>query len=234
MAASPPVGHDEHPSEKSRPDPYIFCKTPNVTFNTSGTAAREEQAGDAGRDEGYNRGDYDQYIREDLHSRVFVDFEAFIKSALHVPHDWKTAWGPAIEAVKEDQNFKRNHEKYRQECDGTGSHELTFLDPFVGTANAVLDILYKSKFDRISGTPKYYRVNDPKRIYGGVTSKFNLSPDLVVLREDCEPPEAKNLHWANPLHVLEFKPYDGAICDGTKLPRLLVDGKPAMNLFRGS
>ena len=207
----------------------ILTSTPH----NHGASVRKKVEGNTDRDEGCNRIDYDQYIREDLHSRVFVDFEAFIKSALHVPHDWKTAWRTAIETVKEDQNFKRNHEEYCKECDRTGSHESTFYDRLVNTANAVLGVVCKSNFVGISGTPQYYRVNDPKKIYGGVINKFNLSPDVVVLHENCKVAKGKNMHWANPLHVLEVKPYDGAICDGTKLPRLLVDGEPSTDRLHG-
>ena len=217
------------PSELDTSVRYDSPSTPS----SHGTAARKRQEGDTDRDEKYRRIDYDEYIREDLHSRVFVDFEAFIKSALHVPHDWRTLWGPAIKAVKEDKSFKEFHRKYCEQCDRPGPHEVDFYDPLVDTANSVLKVVYPSKFEGISGTPQYYRVNNPKRIWGGVMDKFKLSPDLVVVHKDLRPPVGKSLHWANPLHVLEVKPYDGAICDGTKIPRLIVDGKPVTSPIRG-
>ena len=64
----------------------------------------------------------------------------------------------------------------------------------------------------------------------------NLSPDVFVLHKDCRPFEG-NLHWANPLHILELKPYDSAICDGLDVPRLVVKGKAAccaLSLFESS
>jgi len=56
-------------------------------------------------DEAYSG--YDDCIHEDLTSRVFVDFEVFIKRFLHAPDDWKTLWGPAIDAVKVDSAFNK-------------------------------------------------------------------------------------------------------------------------------
>ena len=61
--------------------------------------------------------------------------------------------------------------------------------------------------------------------------KKGLSPDLVLLHKNRPPPRAgvnKLLHWANPLQVLEVKPYDNALCDGKNMPRLVVGGKYTM------
>ena len=210
-----------------------------------GSSIRKRQQEDADKDIRCKREDYDDYIREDFESRVFVDFEAFMKSVLHVPDNWKDAWGPAIAAIKRNKKFKKCHKEYCQKCDQLGLHETSFYEPFVNTANTVLKILSKSKFavsdieseSKRGGialtTPQYYRVNDPKRLSGGVINKNNLSPDLVVVHDDCRPPGEGRLHWANPLHVLEVKPYDSAICDGENIPRLLVNGKPTITAFYG-
>ena len=56
----------------------------------------------------FNPADYDNYIREDLGSRVFVDFDVFIKSVLHAPEDRGSAWGSAIEAVKAGSDITRD------------------------------------------------------------------------------------------------------------------------------
>jgi len=201
---------------------------PDLTPLSLGSSMRQRQEGDTDRVEKFNREDYDDYIREDLRSRVFVDFEVFMKYVLHVPDDWKTAWGPAIEAIKADPDFKGHHEEYCKQCNKYGSQEESFYAPLVNTANAVLDVLSRSTFDGISPKiPQYYHVNDPKKLRGGVFNKFNLSPDLVLLHDECQPSEKEDLHWANPLHILEVKPYDNALCDGTRLPRLVIDGQCA-------
>ena len=189
---------------------------------------RQKQEGDTDRVEKFNREDYDDYIREDLKSRVFVGFEVFMKYVLHVPDDWETAWGPAMEAVKADPDFEEQHKEYCKQCKKFGSQEKPFYAPLMNTANAVLDVLSRSTFDGISpNISQHYRVNDPKKLRGGVFNKFHLSPDLVLLHNECRPSEEEDLHWANPLHILEVKPYDNALCDGTTVPRLVIDGQCA-------
>ena len=150
---------------------------------------------------------------------------------LHVPRDWKTKWRPALNAVKADENFKKFHD-YCGLCDNGGTPESHFYPPLVNTANAVLDVVSESDFDDIpSGKHQYYRVNDPYRISGGVMNKSGLSPDLVLLDKDL-PHTNASLHWANPLHVLEVKPHDTAICDGKNMPRLVMNGKCPAGSFR--
>ncbi|KAF9644498.1 hypothetical protein BDM02DRAFT_3272377 [Thelephora ganbajun] len=204
---------------------------PDITPISLGSSIRQRQEGDTDRVEGYRRGDYDDYIREDLKSRVFVDLEVFMKNVLHVPDDWKTEWGPAIEAVKTDQKFEKHHEEYCQHCGRSSSQEVSFYKPLMNAANAVLDVLSRSTLgDASSGVPQYYHVNDPKKLRGGVINRVSLSPDLVVLHKECQPSKGEQLHWANPLHILEVKPFDGALCDGMNMPRLVVDGiDPVLN-----
>ena len=200
---------------------------PDITPLSLGSAMRQTQEDGADRVKKFNRADYDGYIREDLGSRVFVDFEVFMKCVLHVPDDWRSAWGPAIEAVKADTDFIDHHKAYCGKCNKSDEKENSFYPPLMKTANAALSILSRLTSSGISpGVPQYYHKNDPKKLRGGVINKFNLSPDIVVLHEDCRPSEEK-LHWANPLYVLEVKPYDNAICDGLDVPRLVVNGKGA-------
>ena len=206
----------------------IARSQPGPTPPNQGSSSRKGQEGDTDRDEKFAREDYDDYIREDLHSRVFVDLEVFLKSVLHAPNDWKTQWNPAIEKVKANKNFKAHHKEYCQRCEEVGALEAMFYDPLMDTANAVLDVVSRPEFKDIiseSGNPQYYQANSTKTLRGGVMSKKNLSPDLVVLPEGPEPAPGKNLHWANALHVLEVKHSDAAICDGMNMPRLIVDGK---------
>lgn len=127
-----------------------------------------------------------------------------MKYVLHVPNDWKTAWGQIIEATKADSDFRKRYEEYCKYCDKFGTQEKT---SFVSLANTVNS---QSTFDGIS----------PK------------SPDLVVLDKDRQPSEEEDPHWANPLHILEAKGRDDAFCDGKNTPRLVVDGEHATNSFR--
>jgi len=204
---------------------------PNTTPLSRGSSMCQRQESNTDRVEGYGREDYEDYIREDLRGRVFVDFEVFMKSVLHVPGDWETRWAPAIEAVKANDEFKKHHKEYTDCCASSGSLERPFYDPLVNTANAVLNVLSQTRFDDIpSKVAQYYHVNDPKRIRGGVINKANLSPDLVVLHDGCRPSAGEEgLHWANPLHILEVKPHGSTLCDGTNIPRLVIDGKRTMN-----
>ena len=199
---------------------------PDITPLSLGTASRQKLEGDTDRVEKFNVADYQGYIREDLKSRVFVDFEVFMKNVLHVPDDWKTAWGLAIEAVKADPNFTKYHEEYCLRCNQFGILEREFYQPLTNIANAVLNVLSRSTFDGIPPElSQYYRVNDPKVLRGGIFNKSNLSPDLVLLHNDCRPSGKEDLHWANPLHILEVKPFDNAICDGSGMYKLVIDGE---------
>lgn len=208
-----------------------------LTPPSRGSSVRQRQGGDIDRIDKYDRHDYEDYIREDLNCRVFVDFEVFMKYVLHVPDDWGTRWRRAINAVKADAEFNENHEKYCKLCEKEGTLEKDFYPPLVDTANAVLKVVSQPRFKRIPpGTPQYYHINHPHHIKGGVMNKRNLSPDLVLLHKNrphpASPGAVKSLHWANPLHVLEVKPYDNALCDGRNMPRLIVGGKRATGSLR--
>ena len=161
---------------------------------------------------GYKRDEYDEYIHEDLSSRVFVDFDVFMKSVLHVPDDWKTLWGPAIEAVKEDPNFYGCHERYHWLCSDPRPAETSFYESLMKTANAALDVLSQPKLESTPGIPQHYRVNDAKKLQGGVTNRVGLSPD--------------------PLHILAVKPCDDLLCGGENMPKLVVDGRLEATYFR--
>jgi len=203
---------------------------PKVTPLSRGSSIRQRQEGDTDRIEAYDRDDYEDYVDEDLKSRVFVDFGVFMKCVLDIPKDWNTQWKLVIDAVIADPNFGKHHKEYFEYCDGPGKREAPLYAPLAGMANAVLDILSRPECDRIdginSGIPQTYHINNPKKLQGGIFNKADLSPDLVVLHEGCKP-ELNNLHWANALHVLEVKPYGNAICDGGDMPRLVVDGESA-------
>jgi len=163
-----------------------------------------------------DREEYDdeEHVRKYLRRRVFVDYEVFMKYVLHVPEDWETKWRPALDAVKADANFKKYYENYCGLCGGNGALEQkNSYPPLVETANAVLDVVSRSNFNNIlSETRRCYRVG------GGVM-------DIDENHPRPGPDADKSLHRANPLHVLEVKPYDNVICDGKNMPRLVVNGK---------
>ena len=214
-----------------RPDPATV-QALLMTPNSCGSSVRRKQEGDTDRADKYDRGDYEEYIREDLSCRVFVDFEVFMKRVLHVPDDWRTQWGRDIEAVKGSTTFDRHRKRYSRLCDEGATQEKEFYPELVKMANAVLDVV-----SRVQNIPrkerKYYHVNDPNHLRGGMMSKKHLSPDLVQLdKEHPGPNKLTPLHWANPLHVMEVKPTDNALCDGTNMPRLVVGGKRARGCFR--
>jgi len=64
----------------------------------------------------------------------------------------------------------------------------------------------------------------------------DLSPDIVAVHEDFLPRllqgernerrlRSSSLTWAQPLQILEVKPWDNALIDGSCMPRLKVDGE---------
>ena len=208
---------------------------PEPTPLSRGSSIRQNQEGDTDRVEGYDRDDYEGYIDEDFKSRVFVDYGVFLEYVLHVPKDWKTQWKPVIATIVADPTFRQHYKEYIGHSNGSTTREELFYEPLAGMANAVLDFLSRPECVGIdgvdSGMPQTYRVNNPKKLQGGIFNKANLSPDLVVLHEGCNP-ESGNLHWANALHVLEVKPYRHTICDGSGMPRLVIDGeRPRISSF---
>lgn len=239
----PPMSTPHLPSSPTKPRTRISAlasslpvpKTPKskriVTVASTpiarGSAVRHRQEGDSNRFDKYDRAEYEDYIREDLNSRVFVDFEVFLKHVLLVPAEWRKTWGQAITAVKADATFRGHHKFYCDMSNEQGGHEIGFYPPLVAMANAVLEVIARSKFGDIPYERRqYYHINHPSRIKGGVMNKKGLSPDLIVLNKERPVPCAEErTHWANPLHVIEVKPYDTAICDGKSIPRLIVDGK---------
>ena len=210
-----------------RRDPSLISAPAGfITFTNNGSATGKREGDETDRVSSESRcDDYPDYIREDLYSRVFIDFEVFTKSVLHVPSDWKTLWGRAIEAVKENEKFKESLKTYREECDKCDLREKSFLEPLMHAVNTVLDVMSAPEFNSISRTSQCHHLNDPMHIRGGVMDSFGLSSDL---RKDYQPSTRRDLQ---PLHILEVSPYDGAICDGIGVPRLMVDGKPMTRPF---
>ena len=208
-----------------------------LTPVSRGAAIRRGQEGDPDRVDKYDRADYEDYIREDLGCRVFVDYEVFIKQVLHVPEKWRTMWGGAIRAIAADKEFNRHYQEYCEMCNTVGTPEKAFYSPLMETANAVLEVVSRSKFKHIpSEEHQYYCVTDVKHLKGGVMDKKSLCPDIVLMHKNRPPPSNPKdefVYWANPLHVLEVKPHDNALCDGENMPHLIVDGEHGRRGFGG-
>ena len=124
VSTSPPPPSVEPNGAPPRPPIQVHPETPRKdhsaachpkiqsTPQSHGSGSSTKHKGDADRNEGYVREDYEEYIREDLNSRVFVDFEVFMRSVLHVPVGWEAKWKPNIEAVKADPRFREHHDEY--------------------------------------------------------------------------------------------------------------------------
>ena len=267
-----------------RPEPRSLTRKPIIPTNPStpqakGTSAVLKQEPYTGLATKYDSDDYRQFIRQDFeHHRVFVGMEDFMTTVLHVPDDWRTQWGPAIQEIKVNQTFMDHHGSYTKHCDTPGSKESAFYAPLVNMVNAILDITSKSPLEYIRpNTPQRYVRNDPAKIFCGILNEAHLSPDIVAVHknlvrvpkkgkgkkpprkkdnlppkpseverpplekdeaenplldqddDDIERPRLKkaNLTWAQPLQVLEVKPFDSSIVDGSRMPRLMRNGKPA-------
>jgi len=157
-----------------------------------------------------------------------------MKHVLHVPDDWKTRWGPAIDAIKADATFSEHHEKYCGLCEEKGTTEEKFYPRLVEVINAALDMIFRTSFEGIpSERRQYHHIDNPSHVKGGVMNKRGLSPDLVLTQEGrCRPDTRGSPHRANPLQVLGAKSCDNALCDGKNIPRLVVGGKRARDYFR--
>jgi len=138
LPTQPVLKTPEHKHGPARP-------APDITPLSLGSSIRQRQEGDTDRVERYKREDYDDYIREDyddyiredLQSRVFVDFEVFMKHVLRVPNDWRTQWGWAIEAVKTDAVFNNHLGEYCRHCDNSSHWGQGVLE----TSGNILDTL---------------------------------------------------------------------------------------------
>jgi len=201
MSGPPPPLSPSPSAEPNEARPFLPSsmksqpKTPE--HDPRWSSVRQRQEGDTDRVDGYDCDDYEEYVREDLKSRVFVDFEVFMECVLHVPKDWNTRWESVIKTIKADPTFCGNLEGHRKYCNNRASLEVSFYEPLVGVANAIYDVLSRSECGGIDG------------IDSGIPQTTKPS----------------NLHWANALQVLEVKPHGNAICDGEGMPKLVVDGE---------
>jgi len=202
-----------------------------------GTSILQKLQLDTDEDQTYDINKYEQFITQDFdRHRVFVDIDVFMKHVLHVPDNWRALWGRTIRGIKRNGAFSTAHWDYHRQCAIWGVKESNFYQPLVAMGNAILDISKKSEDSVKPQTPQIYLRNDPKRVLCGVMP--NLSPDIVAVHDGFLPHirsgerdgrclVQSNLTWAQPLQALEVKPWDGALIDGSCMPRLKVKGKPA-------
>ena len=183
-----------------------------------------------------NSAKYEEFLTQDFERhRVFVDIDVFMERVLHVPSNWKEEWGSTIEAVKGDQLFNAAFQDYSKMCQD-GVLEVKYYQPLVKIANAVFKVTESSPNKSSKPvTQLQYFTNDPKRIDGGVIA-YGQSPDIVAVHKNflprMHPEEVENgcldrtrLTWTQPLQLLEVKPLNGALVDGSYMPRLLVNGE---------
>ena len=227
----------QFPPKTPEPKHDVAHSVPNLTPLSKGVAILQKLSPDADEPQKYDSAKYEQYITQDFEAhRVFVDIEVFMENVLHVPKNWKELWGPTIGRIKHDLDFSVAYLDYCSQCDTEGPEER-FYGPLVGMANAILACCYPSPDPCVwPRTRQHYLRNDPKRVLLGAMT--DLSPDIVAVHhgflsklkeEELAKGQIKqsNLSWAHPLQVLEVKPSGGALVDGSFMPRLMVNGKPA-------
>jgi len=147
----------------------------------------------------------DEYILGDFdYHRVFVDVDVFMKHILHVPENWRELWGRTITRIKHDETFLVSYWDYRRECAIQGAEESRFYRPLVDMANTVLEFSTEDSLDEPVKlrTPQRHLREDPKKVH----------------------PEGSNLTWAQ---SLEVESSDDALDDGSRIPRLKVNGERA-------
>ena len=218
--------------------PKATRPAPDPTPIALGTSVLQKLQLDEDEDQTYDIDKYEQFITQDFERhRVFVDIDVFMKHVLHVPENWKALWGRTIRGIKRNEAFSTAHWDYHRQCSTQGVKESNFYKPLVAMGNAILDVSKKSTDGSVKPqTPQLYLRNDPRKVLCGVMT--NLSPDIVAVHGGFLPHirseernerclEQSNLTWAQPLQALEVKPWDGALIDGSRMPRLKVNGKPS-------
>ena len=248
MPAPTPSGSCFLPNDLNDTSPLTFLSTRSVisgcqadatglvrgqTPLACGTSVVQKLRLDTDQPQKYSSDKYEQYIVQDFERhRVFVDIDVFMENVLHVPNDWRETWGDAIARIKVNGPFHNALIEYTHLCDTSGTPERDFYSPLVDMTNQILN-LSRSQESVKPQTPQRYLVNDPKRLSCGVIN--DLSPDIVAVHGDFlpyvdveeDPLKKPRMTWAHPLQVLEVKPWDNALVDGSCMPRLKVNGKRA-------
>ena len=174
---------------------------------------------------------YHRYIAHNLeHHRVFVDIEVFMGHVLHIPDNWRQLWGHTIKRIKLDIAFSTAHREYTHRVP-----KATLYKSLVDMGNAII---------RISGIPPDNSArsrirqrplkNGRSGVLGGAmnaaTPHTNDSPPHIWLKQrDKRPLDESNMRWAQPLLALQVESLDDALANGSCMPRLMVNGKRAIN-----
>ena len=155
---------------------------------------------------------------------------ALMENILHVSNDWREMWGDAITRVKLNGIFHTALMKYSHLCDTSGTLEREFYNLLVDMTNAILNCS-QSQDSVKPQAPQRYLVNGLKKLSCGVIN--DLSPDIVAVHGDFlpyanieeDPLKKPRMTWTHPLQVLEVKPWDNALVDGSCMLRLKVNGE---------
>ena len=150
----------------------------------------------------------DDYILGDFdYRRVFIDIDVFMEHVLHVPENWRGLWRRTIMRIKRDETFSISYWDYRRECGIRSPKESRFYRPLVDMSNAILKFSTEDSLDepvKLRTPPRYPRKN-PEKVH----------------------PEGSNPTRAQPLQVPEVELLDDALDDGSRIPRLKVNGEQA-------
>ena len=244
---SPPVETDQPRSIFPLPTPPVprtpkrkhsaIESAPNLTPTTRGTSVLQALKNAANEAKKYDSSKYEEYIVQDFERhRVFVDIDVFMRHVLHVPDNWKELWGGIINKIERDKDFSTSYIDYSRQCSTPGGEEKRFYKPLVGMTNAILDFsANQSENESVKPrTPQRYVRNDPRNVHCGVMN--DLSPDIIAVHDEFLPEMGRgelgewhlreaNMTWAQPLQALEVKHTDGALVDGSCMPRLMVNGE---------
>jgi hypothetical protein len=226
------------------PNPKTPERNPNIplpsvdhTPYSRGSAAIHKLDPEPERPKKRTSSKYEEYITQDFdRHRVFIEIETFMKRALHVPDDWKKRWGSTIEKVKRNHRFVQFQTEYTTLCENPNADEEAFYQPLVGMMNAIYTVTEDKKSER-SVQPKMslrYLRNAPRKVLGGIMPE--LSPDIIAVKKGfirhlpgadetlCVGSDS-NMTWAQPMQILELKPSNRALVNGSQMPRMKVDGE---------
>lgn len=174
---------------------------------------------------------YRGYISRALRThRVFVDIEVFMKRVLHVPDNWRQLWGDTIRGIKLDTAFSAAQWEYTHPAPRTTPHK-----PLVDMGNTILRISRTSSDNLASsqtrqGPPRKGQSGVPGGTKNAVTPHTNDShPQVGSEERDKRRLGGSNLPWAKPLLTLRIEPLDDALVDGSRMPRLMANGKHTTN-----
>ncbi len=89
----------------------------------------------------YDRKDYDNFIREDLATRVFIPSDDFLRVILHLPGDWRqdSSISALIRKVKDDEQWMSLWKVYKLKRGQTD--EILLHHPHNSLCNRALDLI---------------------------------------------------------------------------------------------